>query len=76
MPTSRGRCRGIRRGWPAQGALFLGAALALLSLAPVPATSQELADYDYENLSFEGLMVDGGYIDSSASIPRARSGAG
>lgn len=72
MPASRGRCRRVRGGWPAEGALCLGAAFTLLPLAPVPATSQELADYDYENLSFEGLMVDGGYIDSSR-VNSARS---
>ena len=33
--------------------------------APAGAGAQSLADFDYENLSFSGVMLDGGYISSS-----------
>ena len=38
--------------------------LGLLAAAPAasPAAAQSLADYDYENLAFRGLGVDGGYM--------------
>ena len=39
-------------------------ALALL-LAPASAGAQGLADFDYENLSFRGVMLDGGHVSSS-----------
>jgi len=35
---------------------------AVVILAPARAPSQELADYDYANLSFRGVMAEGGYI--------------
>jgi opacity protein-like surface antigen len=38
------------------------AALLPLLLAAAPAAAQELADYDYENLSFRGVGFDYGYI--------------
>ena len=34
----------------------------LVLLAPVPAKAQSLADFDYENLSFQGVMLDVGYV--------------
>jgi len=36
--------------------------LAGLGLLPAPAVSQGLADFDYENLRFRGVMADVGYI--------------
>ena len=35
---------------------------ALLALVPTAARAQDLADYDYENLSFRGIGFDYGYI--------------
>lgn len=35
---------------------------ALLALVPAAARAQDLADYDYENLSFRGIGFDYGYI--------------
>jgi hypothetical protein len=35
---------------------------AVVILAPTGARSQELADYDYANLSFRGVLFEGGYI--------------
>ena len=32
------------------------------SVAPCEARAQDLADYDYENLSFRGISFDLGYI--------------
>ena len=67
MRTNQDRCRRPVRvgGRRARGAFSLSTALSLLSLPPVAAASQELADYDYENLSFEGVMIDAGQIYSS-----------
>jgi hypothetical protein len=36
--------------------------VAVVILAPTGARSQELADYDYANLSFRGVLFEGGYI--------------
>jgi hypothetical protein len=46
------------------GAVILLAILfaLLILLAPRPAEAQELADFDYENLSFRGVAADVGYI--------------
>ena len=35
---------------------------AVVILSPAGAGSQELADYDYANLSFRGVLAEGGYI--------------
>jgi hypothetical protein len=51
-------------------AKLVGAVVVLVSallvlavlLAPAPASGQTLADFDYENLSFEGVMLDVGYV--------------
>ena len=41
-------------------------ATGLLILAfPIMGKAQGLADFDYENLSFQGVMLDGGYVTSS-----------
>ncbi len=34
-------------------------------LTPTPAEGQGLADFDYENLSFQGVMLDAGHVSSS-----------
>ncbi len=50
------------------GLLSLASMLAVLlpMLAiPVGGAAQDLADFDYENLSFEGVMLDYGYVSSS-----------
>lgn len=53
---------------------MIGAVIAVLaSGTALPATAQDLADFDYENLSFRGLAVEGGYIvpnkvESTSSI--------
>lgn len=41
--------------------LFKGLALAVV-LGPSPAGAQELADLDYEHLSFRGIGIDAGYL--------------
>ncbi|MDH3423204.1 MAG: hypothetical protein OEN00_09435 [Gemmatimonadota bacterium] len=41
--------------------LLAGLALAV-ALAPLPARAQELADFDYEHLSFRGFGFDAGYL--------------
>ncbi len=38
------------------------AAVTVTSVAPCEAGAQELADYDYENLSFRGISLDVGYL--------------
>ena len=43
-------------------AMWKLALAAVVILAPVRAGSQELADYDYANLSFRGVLAEGGYI--------------
>ncbi len=43
-------------------AMWKLALAAVVILAPVRASSQELADYDYANLSFRGVLAEGGYI--------------
>jgi hypothetical protein len=42
--------------------MWKSALAAVVILAPTGARSQELADYDYANLSFRGVLVEGGYI--------------
>ena len=37
----------------------------LFLTAPASAGAQGLADFDYENLSFRGMMLDGGHVSSS-----------
>lgn len=44
--------------------LFLG-----MTLAPGSVSAQELADFDYENLSFRGFSLEGGYIWPSRVDP-------
>jgi hypothetical protein len=44
---------------PGRAWIWAGMAVALLAH---DAVGQELADYDYENLSFRGIMVEGGYL--------------
>ncbi|MEX0856010.1 MAG: hypothetical protein WD056_00425 [Gemmatimonadota bacterium] len=46
--------------------VFLGVGLALgfLTMGPGAASAQGLADFDYENLSFQGAMLDVGYVFS------------
>jgi len=39
-----------------------GALFVLLTLVPVTAAGQTLADYDYENLKLRGFGVDAGYV--------------
>ena len=46
----------------ALAAALLAGALTTLALASAPASAQELADYDYENLSFRGIGFDVGRI--------------
>ena len=41
--------------------LLAGLAL-VVSLTPVPVVAQDLADLDYEHLSFRGFGLDGGYV--------------
>lgn len=48
--------------WPA----LLAAGLLLALGAAGPARAQELADYDYENLGFRGIGLQGGYIFPSS----------
>ena len=56
--------------------ILLGVLFALLiMLAPRPAAAQELADFDYENLSFRGVAVDVGYIVPSRVEPTGSFGA-
>ena len=43
-------------------AMWKLALAAVVILAPAGAGSQELADYDYANLSFRGVLAEGGYI--------------
>ena len=38
------------------------AAAAVMSMAPGGASAQELADYDYDNLSFRGIALEVGYL--------------
>lgn len=79
--AGRGRARGAsdeRRGGPADGGIGVPAlvgggvvllavlfAVVLLLLAARPAEGQDLADFDYENLSFRGVMLDVGYMAAS-----------
>jgi hypothetical protein len=44
------------------GVLF---AVLFILLGARPAAAQTLADYDYENLSFQGIMLDVGYMNGS-----------
>lgn len=44
------------RGW------LVLAGLLTLAAAPGNVSGQDLADFDYENLEFRGLALDGGYI--------------
>lgn len=55
------RTRGIR------ATFLLTTALALAGLLSAPgyAKAQGLADFDYDNLSFRGVMLDAGYVFSS-----------
>ena len=48
-------------GGPVMAVVFGGALAALLATA-TPASAQDLADFDYENLSFRGIGGDWGYI--------------
>ena len=43
-------------------AMWKLALAAVVILSPAGAGSQELADYDYANLSFRGVLAEGGYI--------------
>ena len=43
-------------------AMWKLALAGVVILAPARVSSQELADYDYANLSFRGVMAEGGYI--------------
>ena len=43
-------------------AMWKLALAVVVILAPAGARSQELADYDYANLSFRGVLAEGGYI--------------
>jgi hypothetical protein len=46
-----------------KGTLSTACALALgMALAPLTASGQELADFDYENLTFRGFSLESGYI--------------
>ena len=38
------------------------AGVVVTSLVPLEARAQDLADYDYENLSFRGMSFDVGYL--------------
>lgn len=58
-PCERARCGGR---W---GKLWATAIALLPLVAPSAGAAQGLADFDYENLSFQGLMLDGGYVSSS-----------
>ena len=42
--------------------MWKSALAAVVILAPTGARGQELADYDYANLSFRGVLFEGGYI--------------
>lgn len=42
--------------------MWKAALAAAVILAPTGAQGQELADYDYANLSFRGVLFEGGYI--------------
>ncbi len=58
------------------GAVILLAILfvLLILMAPRPAAAQGLADFDYENLTFRGVMLDAGYITSSRVEPTSSIG--
>lgn len=59
--STDGTVWGEGRGTAAAGIATL-LAMVLGSFAPTPARAQGLADFDYENLSFQGVMLDVGYI--------------
>lgn len=67
---------GVRVSVLVGGAVILLAILfaLLILMAPKPAAAQGLADFDYENLSFRGVMLDGGYMTSSRVDPTATFG--
>jgi len=49
--------------WIVGGAvILLGVLFALLLMGARPAAAQGLADFDYENLSFRGVMLEGGAV--------------
>lgn len=50
--------RGTRRA----AIVLLAGAAALRMPAPAPAAAQDLADFDYEHLSFRGIGFEGGYL--------------
>lgn len=59
-----------------RGFLFVPLAMAGLVAAAsaAPAAGQDLADFDYENLSFRGLALEGGFINPSRVEPAASFG--
>jgi hypothetical protein len=61
--------------WVVGGAVILLAVLfALLLMGARPAAAQGLADFDYENLSFRGVMLEGGRVFPSGVEPAASFG--
>ncbi len=78
MLGGKGRGKGRRPiGGGGSLARLVGGAVVLLGILFVlliligarPVAAQGLADFDYENLSLRGLMVDGGYLWSSKVEP-------
>ena len=53
--------------------VWMGAA-ALTALLAAPVHGQELADFDYEHLSFRGIGLEGGYINPSRVEPTVSYG--
>lgn len=47
---------------PRRGTAPWAAALGMAVLASTPVTAQELADFDYENLSFRGVALEAGHL--------------
>ena len=52
----------MRRFGGSTGTVVLGAAVAVLMSGGAPAGAQDLADFDYENLSFRGFGAEWGYL--------------
>lgn len=60
------RWRSPAGGGPGRWLALLAAGLLLALGSAGPARGQELADYDYENLGFRGIGLQGGYIFPSS----------
>lgn len=65
-PSARAAARRLPPG-PLAVAVALATVVAVLPADP--AGAQELSDFDYENLSFRGIALEGGYIQPSRVDP-------